>query len=213
MTGQLIETTVGILTVVRLLGKGKSGHSYLAEADNRQFVLKIMHDEPVAYYTFHDKKINLELSAYHRLKELNIPVPQLLGFDTDRQLLVKEFIDGKTASEYIAEGHISEYVIRQLFEMAERLKAEHLNIDYFPSNFVVRQDQIFYIDYEINPFMNEWSLENWGIYYWANSAGMKKYLTTGDAASINEFPEKGLPFKTPFESIVNKWKLKYLSTT
>jgi TP53 regulating kinase-like protein len=209
MTGKIIETTVGPLTVVRLLGKGKSGYSYLAENGNDRVVLKIMHDEPVAYYTFHDKKVNLEVSAYHRLNELKIKIPRLLGYDSDQQFLIKEYIDGKTASDYISSGNISEKIIEQLFDMSKILKSENHNIDYFPSNFVVRNDDLFYIDYEINAYMPEWNLENWGIYYWANSAGMKDYLTTGNASSINEFPEKGLPYKSQFEPAVNAWKLKY----
>lgn len=38
--------------VVRLLGKGKGGYSYLAEAEGRLAVVKHLHHEPCDYYAF-----------------------------------------------------------------------------------------------------------------------------------------------------------------
>ena len=42
-------------TVLRLLGKGKGGYSYLVTDGRAQYVLKQIHHEPCAYYTFGDK--------------------------------------------------------------------------------------------------------------------------------------------------------------
>ena len=50
--------------------------------------------------------------------------------------------------------------------MCRLLYAAGLNIDYYPTNFVVREDTLYYIDYECNAFMDEWSFERWGIQYW-----------------------------------------------
>lgn len=43
-----------------------------------------------------------------------------------------------------------------------------INIDYFPTNFVVQDGEIYYIDYECNQYMEEWNFENWGIKYWSH---------------------------------------------
>ena len=53
--------------------------------------------------------------------------------------------------------------------MAQRLQAAGLNIDYFPTNFVVCGGLLYYIDYECNPYMEEWNFENWGVKYWYKS--------------------------------------------
>lgn len=209
MLNSVFKTAHSEFLIKKLLGKGKSGHSYLAENDSGKVVLKIMHDEPVAYYTFHDSKTKLEIGAYERLSKLNLKIPKLYEFDFDRQFLVKEFIDGTVASEFISLGKISDTAIGQMFEMSEKLKNENINIDYFPTNFVIRNDEIFYIDYETNSYLEEWNFLNWGIYYWANSEGMKRYLETGDSGAINEFPEKGIPHKREFENQVNLWKQKF----
>ena len=47
------------------------------------------------------------------------------------------------------------------------LYAAHLNIDYYPTNFVVNCGKLYYIDYECNAYSDEWNFENWGIKYWS----------------------------------------------
>ena len=41
--------------VIKLLGKGKGGYSYLVTDGNKQYVLKQIHHEPCEYYNFGDK--------------------------------------------------------------------------------------------------------------------------------------------------------------
>ncbi|MBQ4091929.1 MAG: hypothetical protein IJC82_01270, partial [Firmicutes bacterium] len=40
---------------------------------------------------------------------------------------------------------------------------------YFPTNFVVQNGEMFYIDFECNNYMEEWNFENWGIKYWSKT--------------------------------------------
>lgn len=47
--------------------------------------------------------------------------------------------------------------------MAQAVHSAGLNIDYFPTNFIVQDGVMFYIDYECNLYSNEWNFENWGI--------------------------------------------------
>ena len=64
--------------------------------------------------------------------------------------------EGKDVAEYLP----------QLEEMAELARKKNLNIDYYPTNFVVMDGLLYYIDYECNEYMEEWSLENWGLNQW-----------------------------------------------
>ena len=64
--------------VVRLLGRGKGGYSYLVERDGGRFVIKQIHHEPCDYYTFGDK-LAAELFDYERLKATGIRVPERSG--------------------------------------------------------------------------------------------------------------------------------------
>ena len=49
--------------ILRLLGKGKGGYSYLAERNGQQVVVKQIHHEPCDYYAF-GNKIEAELRDY-----------------------------------------------------------------------------------------------------------------------------------------------------
>ena len=66
--------------------------------------------------------------------------------------------------------------IDQMKEICKVLYANNTNIDYFPTNFVVRNDVIFYIDYDCNKYMDEWNFENWGIKYWSKTPEFNQYV-------------------------------------
>lgn len=155
---------------LKLLGHGKGGYSYLAEKGGKLFVLKQIHHEPCTYYTF-GNKIEAEQNDYKRLCNAEIRIPKMIELDVKNERIVKEYIAGSTISSLVEKGLVKEDYILQVQEMAEKAKASGLNIDYFPTNFVVSENEgsegkLFYIDYECNSYMDEWNFENWGIKYW-----------------------------------------------
>ena len=161
--------------IIRLLGHGKGGYSYLAEKDNRQFVLKQIHHEPCDYYTF-GNKIEAERRDYERLKQAGIRIPEMIAIDEKTERIVKEYIEGDTVFDLVRSGQSAAPYLEQLREMAGKAKAAGLNIDYFPTNFVIRNGLIWYVDYECNEYMDEWNLENWGIRYWSRTPEFEEYL-------------------------------------
>lgn len=83
-----------------------------------------------------------------------------------RKLLGK----GKGGYSYLADDR------EQVRQMCALLYDAHLNIDYFPTNFVAQNGELFYIDYECNDYMDEWNFENWGIKYWSKTPGFLQYV-------------------------------------
>lgn len=152
-------------TVVRLLGKGKGGYSYLVRCGDREYVLKQIHHEPCSYYQFGDK-LQSELRDYARLKTLDIPMPTLLEVDEDQERILKEYIAGPTIDALVSQGQMEPDYLRQVQAMCGQLYPAGLNIDYYPTNFVVRDGKLFYIDYECNSYMEQWDFEHWGAQYW-----------------------------------------------
>lgn len=164
--GEFIELGGREYRPIRLLGKGKGGYSYLAlDSEGGEYVLKQIHHEPCDYYTFGDK-LGSELRDYERLSQLGIRMPKLIFADREREIILKEYIEGSTASELVTRGEMGEEYIEQVREMCRVLYPAGLNIDYYPTNFVLRGGLLYYIDYECNGYMDEWSFENWGIKYW-----------------------------------------------
>ena len=90
-------------TVLRLLGKGKGGYSYLVTDGRAQYVLKQIHHEPCDYYTFGDK-LQSELRDYKTLRTLGIPMPELLAADVQQERILKEYIAGPTVAELLKAG-------------------------------------------------------------------------------------------------------------
>ena len=161
--------------ILRLLGHGKGGYSYLAEGDGQQVVVKQIHHEPCDYYAF-GNKIETEQRDYERLQAAGIRMPQMLAIDPEAERIVKEYIEGPTIFEQIKNGTPAAPYLAQVRDMAAKAKAAGLNIDYFPTNFVVRDGLIWYVDYECNEYMDEWSFENWGIRYWSRTPEFEAYL-------------------------------------
>lgn len=151
--------------IIRLLGHGKGGYSYLAEKDGKQYVLKQIHHEPCDYYTF-GNKIESEKNDYRRLSEAGIRIPQMYDIDMENERILKEYIDGPTIDQLVKNGEMKPDYLEQGRKMAAKAKAAGLNIDYYPTNFVVQNGVLYYIDYECNAYMEEWSFESWGVNYW-----------------------------------------------
>ena len=155
--------------VQKLLGKGKGGYSYLVtdQAGNR-YVLKQIHHEPCSYYQFGDK-LQSELRDYERLRAIGIPLPELLDVDTAQERILKEYIEGDIIYDLVLEDRMDKDYLRQMKDMCALLYPANTNIDYFPTNFVVREGKLYYIDFECNDYMEQWDFEHWGINYWSKT--------------------------------------------
>lgn len=149
----------------KLLGKGKGGYSYLAKDGDSFVVLKQIHHEPCDYYQF-GNKIEAEKNDYEKLINVGIRMPKMINIDLEKEIIIKEYIDGKTIDEMIRNNEDINIYIEQLKEMALKAKSCGLNIDYYPTNFVVNNQKLYYIDYECNQYDPKWNLENWGLKYW-----------------------------------------------
>lgn len=152
--------------VLELLGKGKGGYSYLVQNDNGdKFVLKQIHHEPCDYYTF-GNKMESELRDYEKLVKIGIKMPKLIDFDLENERILKEFINGDTIAQMVERSQSVLEFIPQVRAMCNALYKEGLNIDYYPTNFVIQNGILYYIDYECNLYSDQWNFENWGSQYW-----------------------------------------------
>lgn len=179
-TGEIIVVSGTDWKILRLLGKGKGGYSYLAQSGDKKAVLKQIHHVPCAYYQFGDK-MEAEMRDYKRLRELGIRIPELLDADREKERLIKEYIEGETVYELVMRDAVPEICLRQVKEMCRVLYEAGLNIDYFPTNFILRGDTLFYVDYECNDYMDEWNFENWGIAYWSKTSQFLEYADNSSA--------------------------------
>lgn len=160
--------------LLSLLGKGKGGYSYLAQRQGRQVVVKQIHHEPCDYYSF-GNKIEAERRDYARLQNAGIRMPQMLAIDMTAERIVKEYIEGPTVAELVQAGISVEPYLPQVRDMAAKAMAAGLNIDYYPTNFVVHDGLLWYVDYECNDYREQWDFAHWGIQYWLSKASFRSY--------------------------------------
>ena len=163
--------------VLRLLGKGKGGYTYLAQRDGVQYALKQIHHEPCDYYQFGDK-LAAELGDYERLAALGVPIPKLLEVDREQERLLKELLPGETVYQLVLRDAVEPWHLEQVRALSQALREAGLNIDWFPTNFMCRDGTLYYVDYECNAYMEEWSFERWGVRYWSRTAEFDDYART-----------------------------------
>lgn len=166
--------------VLRLLGKGKGGYSYLAEGPKGPVVVKQIHHESCDYYQFGDK-LAAELRDYERLRTAEIPLPELLAVDREAERLVKAYLPGPTVYELVLEEKLPPVCLEQAKALAERAKAAGLNIDYFPTNFIPWNGVLWYVDYECNEYMEQWDFEHWGRTYWSRTPELLDHAARQEA--------------------------------
>ena len=162
-------------TRVKLLGHGKGGYSWLAEREGQPYVIKQIHHEPCSYYTF-GNKIESEWNDYHRLTAAGIRIPGLLAIDWEQERILKKYIPGPTIFQLVKSQGVKPEYFHQVRHMAWQAQQAGLNIDYFPTNFVVWDDLIYYVDYECNLYDPRWNFENWGNDYWWRSPVFLDYV-------------------------------------
>ena len=161
--------------IIKLLGHGKGGYAYLAKAEDGEAVVKKIHHEPCDYYSF-GNKIEAEKRAYEQLRNVEIRIPALIDVDEDAEIIVKEYIAGITIFDLVRDGGSADPYLDQVREMAAKAKKAGLNIDFYPTNFVIRDGLIWYVDYECNDYTEKWNFENWGIRYWSRTPEFLEHL-------------------------------------
>ena len=187
--------------VIKIIGKGQAGYSYLLEMNNDYFVLKQFHNEINLKKTVLEK-YNDEINIYNMLLDIGILMPKLIYSNSKEHYLIKEYIDGYTLAEIVGKGLLNERHIIQIFKMCKKIYKHGLNLDYFPTNFVEKDDILYYIDYGCDKYTDDWNFENNGIYFLANTVGIAKFIEDGNYEAL---VNNGKPHKSGFESTVKNW--------
>ena len=148
-------------------------------------MVKQIHHEPCSYYQF-GNKLDSELRDYALLRDVGIPMPELLAVDRSNERLLKEYIPGETVFSLVQREALPDRCLDQVRGMCDLLYPAGLNIDYFPTNFVPSAGTLYYVDYECNAYEEQWDFEHWGIRYWSKTA----QLPFDDAQSVQVEPSK-----------------------
>ena len=118
---QKINVNGHVYKVKKLLGKGKSGYSFLVTYNHKLFVLKKFHDEPCSYYEF-TNKFQSEISSYNTLKKLKIRTSKIIKTDESNDIIIKQYIDGPLISDLVLANKMKRTYINQIKKLNQLQK-------------------------------------------------------------------------------------------
>lgn len=193
---------------VRELYKVTNGMFYLYKKGNEEVVVKKLDKITDSEGQI---EIDKDLYSYKRLNSLDINIPKLLGYSREENLVVKEYLKGRDVLGFIKEGTLDENIYFELLKYSELLNSDNLNIDYFPNNFILKDGKLFYINYKVFPYTEEFNLRNWGIFYWLNSRGIARYMETNDEKYINKNEKRFPIINEELEELRENIYFKYLN--
>lgn len=176
-----------VFKLVKELNQVSNGKFFLYERENELVVIKELGQKVDNEGEY---EIDKELFSYERLKALEINTPKLLGYNRENNIVIKEYLEGKDLLGIIRDKSLTKENIIELLRYSELLNSDNLNIDYFPANFILKEDKLYYVNYKVFPYSEGLNLRNWGIYYWINNEGIRRYMESGDEYFINVDNEK-----------------------
>ena len=74
-------------------------------------------------------------------------MPNNRNCNLDLLRILKEYIEGPTIYDLVRDDLINDEIIKSVENMARKCFEHNLNIDYYPTNFIVGKEKIYYIDY------------------------------------------------------------------
>lgn len=138
-------------------------------------MVKQIHHEPCSYYQFGDK-LQSELRDYRTLSALGIPMPRLLGGGRSTGTAGEAVHPRPNGAGTAANGHAAAASRRADAGAVPPFVPCGLNIDYFPTNFILWGGVLYYVDYECNPYDAQWDFSHWGSRYWADTPELRAWL-------------------------------------
>ena len=63
-------------------------------------------------------------------------------------------------------GEDLSFLFSTLDEYQEEVEKRKVNLDWYPTNFILHKGHLYYVDYEISPYEEKWNLHNWGLSHW-----------------------------------------------
>lgn len=150
---------IGEYSIVRKLGEGRYGISYLAKKDNSNVVIKQLKKKMMKKNT---KKEFYEPEILQKIKNQNSNIPKFIcNYKTDNSRgYILEFKEGKTLDELLLDGHIFDrneiyYICEELLNIVECLHKNNIvHKDIRVPNIVYNQGEISLIDFGLARYID-----------------------------------------------------------
>lgn len=116
------------------------------------------------------------VDGFNKLKNTGIRVPKVIMYDKARNIVITEFIEGKTVLDLLLESDLDERYFDMVFQTNFFVKKDKVSIDFDPVNFKEKDGKLFYLSMNCTPYNQKWDFEKNFIVLWFYSREFVKYL-------------------------------------
>ncbi|MCF0107472.1 MAG: hypothetical protein HUJ59_00455 [Bacilli bacterium] len=159
-----IEIKRKVFKVVSPLGK----KTRIVERKGQQYFLKDFGNETKQFEDY--------IEGYNTLKVSGITVPKVYMYDKSRNIVISEYIPGKTVIEDLVDHDLKERYFEEAFNFNYYARKGKFSIDFDPKNFKLLKGKMTYLPMTIDKFNDKWSFEKNHIVIWFYSRELVKYL-------------------------------------
>lgn len=153
--------------IISLLKEDEFHKSYKCERNGKLYFVKVFLDAP---------SFQADASNHKILKKYGINIPKLIKSNKKDLTNTYQFIDGDNVLQVIARQELDEIYYEQLFHIYRFARFSKIELDYHPENYVLYNNELYYLSHNFIPQNQEKNLENFGIYFWFYSDELAQYL-------------------------------------
>lgn len=132
------------------------------------------------YYFFKDygnetRQFKDYIEGYDKLKNTGVRVPKIYMYDKSRNIVITEFIEGKTVLDNLLEADLDEKYFEHAFTINWHCKKDKISIDFDPKNFKICNEKMYYLPMTCDKYNEKWNFEKNHIVVWFYSREFVKY--------------------------------------
>lgn len=116
------------------------------------------------------------VDGFNKLKVTGIRVPKVVMYDKAKNIVITEFIEGKTVLDELLEKDLDEKYFEMAFQTNFYCKKDKISIDFDPKNFKEKDGKLFYLSMNCTDYNQKWDFEKNHIVLWFYSREFVKYL-------------------------------------
>ncbi len=159
-------------TVLRVLRPRAGWDNYLVSDGKKQYLMNVfpVDEKKELCESIIDKK----LSNYHKLKDIGIPMTEIVASDKNAGIIIREYKEGTPASLLILRSELSADYLNQVRDMAMLAEKNGYVLDYFPAEYICDMDKCHYVKYELETYQDEKSFDNMVRKFWMSVSEVKE---------------------------------------
>lgn len=122
-------------TIIRVLKEHPDYYMYICTRNNKMHTIR----EYKSKERYMEEVENIRL-----LNKMDINVPELEAVNENEKIIIREYLPGLSVCDLLMKGELDWSHLQLIRTMALRFEDCGLSLDYFPTNFIICENDVFY---------------------------------------------------------------------